>query len=615
MVSQVSSWEKEITTNRRHRMLHDRKRGSLAVYFTLGSILCTTIHLIVSAAKGASILVPRGLIDSMSGLFYISVFTVVVTVALILMQGKERPILLGINLSALTVILHGTVTFMEPIARFPTAWLHAGYTQYVMDHNDVLPDLGARFSWPGFFTATASIFSGAGETMPVEAIRWAPIFFCLAYLPPLLAISRSCLDSWQAAWVSLVIFSIINWVGQDYFAPQTWSFLLLLCIIAIILNWFSNGKNIILLRFGHGNATSTWQRLTSIFERQNIVSIPSKNGNKETIIILSCLMFLMAAMSMSHQLTPYVLAIQLGGLWIASRVRSVAFAFMMGLMALIWTSWGAFDFWAAHAEDMFGSVGRPADIIESTVADRSSGSSDHDSVIQLRMLYSLSVWLLAIFSVAWDAFKSKVVDLALVLLAFLPFSMLLLQDYGGEGMLRVFLYASPFMAMLLAKSLIGPPGLTKLSALVLVIVVTAVSPVFLVARYGNELFERVTVSEVALANCMYDTAPKGSTLGAVSPHLAWQFRGQGEYQHVSVNATSFDASTVKDLTEMFPPTSDSNYLIVTDPQIAFVERTLGAGNAWGGELREEISEDNRFSQVCSNDGGEVLKFTWKGGSR
>lgn len=250
---------------------------------------------------------------------------------------------------------------------------------------------------------------------------------------------------------------------------------------------------------------------------------------------------LAAALAASHQLTPYVLAMQLGALWMVGRLRSWTLPVLVGLMALLWTSWAAVDFWIGHLHGALAGMVR--------VARRIRGA-----------------------------------DLTVPALAAAPVALVFLQDYGGEVVLRVFLYSTPFIAILLAQLFVPGGELRRVSTLSLAVVLILAGPLFLVAKYGNESFERVTPSDVTLGTCLYDSAAPGTAIYAMSPHLTWQFTDVAEHSHISVNESTLDTPDVPALVQKLPADEES-YVVLSESQATYVERALGGPEGWFGEIR------------------------------
>ncbi|WP_322409861.1 hypothetical protein [Microbacterium invictum] len=557
-----------------------------------------------------------------TGLTIVAAGCLAIAFALVLRLPQQHPILLGSLVAVFAVVLHATVIVNEGYARFPTAWLHSGYTAHVMAHHDVLPSLGARFSWPAFFVVTAAALSPMGVGVPEEVLRWAPVFFVLACLPPVLVIARRCLGgvdlsphprrrrrvprpgAWRTPWLAVWLFPAVNWLGQDYFAPQSLAFLLGLSILALVLVLADRPPSYWRPRDGVvGRGSLLWPRRPRLPERE----IATGRAG-QALMLVGVFVVLCAAVAMGHQLTPFVVALQLGVLWYAGRLPWMLPVWIVGVTALIWVSWGASDFWIPFLNDVFGGVGNPVGNVAAGISARTGGSPDHQLVVAVRMGLAAAIVVAAAAGIVVEFVRERRVELSLPLLAAAPGILVFAQSYGGEGVLRVFLYASPFLAMLIAKLLPVGRRMPRRAVSLIVIATLAMVPPFLVARYGNAPFERVTPDEVALASCMYDTAPEGSTLLSVSPHLAWQFRDLADHRHLSANETAFDAETVADLERRVEDTPEPRFLIVTEPQLQFVVRSLGAPASWPSDLRAELASDPDLTPVCENPAGVVYRM-------
>ncbi|WP_446215624.1 hypothetical protein [Micromonospora sp. IBHARD004] len=102
-------------------------------------------------------------------------------------------------------------------------------------------------------------------------------------------------------------------------------------------------------------------------------------------------------------------------------------------------------------------------------------------------------------------------DLGLLTLAGAPFLLLAMQSYGGEILLRVYAFALPFMAILLAALLVPvwPARRRVLAALTAGSLSTVLIGAFFGARYGNEAFEQVRPADHRAVEWLYAHAPAG----------------------------------------------------------------------------------------------------------
>src|SRR5262249_53905772 len=137
------------------------------------SRLPTVVALLLVAAGLAAFLVALGethardvgdlgLVQAAPPSFWVGIGCVAVAFALGSCGTPVRPLVCVTALVALLVMLYGLATFSESLARFQTAWLHAGFIEYIGRTGRVLPNLDARYSWPGAFTFGAWADGAAG---------------------------------------------------------------------------------------------------------------------------------------------------------------------------------------------------------------------------------------------------------------------------------------------------------------------------------------------------------------------------------------------------------------------------------------------------------------------
>ncbi|MCD1144986.1 hypothetical protein LQU92_07015 [Kocuria sp. LUK] len=238
MQSTTNSTVNEVPQSVRRRGVPSK--GPAILVGTVVSVAAATSHFVVSAIVATGAFGPLKLIHSVPPTFYFSVAASVVALVALIRTDKEHTWMLGVNVVVLAVVLHGTAAALEGVAKFPTAWLHAGYTEWVMTTNKVATEAGACFSWPAFFTGAAAVFGGSSEGVPEPVLRWAPVYFQLAYLVPFHVIASRLFASWRTTWLASMFFSFTNWVGQDYFAPQAGAILLCLCVLATVLRSLVN---------------------------------------------------------------------------------------------------------------------------------------------------------------------------------------------------------------------------------------------------------------------------------------------------------------------------------------------------------------------------------------
>ncbi len=157
---------------------------------------------------------------------------------LTLSLNRPHPAFLVAQLVALVVCLHGVTSFVESEPRFPTAWQHLGFLDYIGRTGEVAPTLDARFNWPGFFAAVTFVARAVGISDPSVLLGPAPVVAELLYLLPFVVLMACIRANWRTKWFAAFLLIAANWVGQDYFSPQSLNFLIYLLVLAFVLTWF-----------------------------------------------------------------------------------------------------------------------------------------------------------------------------------------------------------------------------------------------------------------------------------------------------------------------------------------------------------------------------------------
>jgi len=521
-------------------------------------------------------------------------------------RSRMRPFVLGVHLVGLVVLLHGAPALLEREPRFPTAWLHVGFVGQLLQNHVAAGAVDARFNWPGFFGAAAAVTGAGGLDSALPLLRWAPVAMVLAYLLPLYVIGRQLTGSLPATWLGLWLFVLFNWVGQDYFAPQSLCFVLYLTAVAVLVCFFRQPSP----QSSRDPRTSWPSRLLVGIERFPFDGLADIVVGRRTRFGLVCILItIYSAVVMSHQLTPIMLTLSAGALVLVGRCRLTMLPIIGGVLTLLWISVGTTDYWVGHLATIFGGIGDVQAVVSNSVGERVGGSPGHLAVVKVRLAFTASVWALMGVS-AMVLWLRKRPPLTLFALGITPF-LTLVQNYGSEGVLRIFLFSSPFAALLLAQlatSLMDLKSVRMLTAVAAVLLL----PVFLLTRYGNESFEQVRSSEVSAMRLLYARAPQGSVFVSPASQVPWRFEEAVEQRYSRPSqAEDFmaaDPAAVRDPVETRPKGSGHIYLIVTRSQIDYGYEALGFPPGWFAKLRPMLNPSNGYHLQFRNKDAWIYEF-------
>ncbi|MFJ4004868.1 lipopolysaccharide biosynthesis protein [Streptomyces sp. NPDC090023] len=545
-------------------------------------------------------------LDGMGGLGLVSVLPLptlvgaglLVTVfAALLWPRREHRALLLLTLVATVVSLHALPAVIESAPRFPTAWQHLGFLDYIDRTGSTVPDLDARWSWPGFFAVLAFAAKACGVSDFTEVIRWWPTAIQLAYLAPMFLLTRSLRASWRARWTGVWLFALSGWVGQDYFSPQGFTYLLYLVFVAVLLVWF-RAPHMIWSRFRPGEAEV------------------EPTDRRQRVVLLMVLIGLFLACVPAHQLTPFVMLGVLAALVLLGRCELRGLPLLFAVVVAVWVGFMAEPYWSGHFDELFGGLGGVGGNVSTSVSGRiAGGSSTHKLVLYTRVLLAGSVLALACWG-WWRRRGHGYRERSLPVLAFVPFLGFGMQSYGGEMALRVFMFALPGAALLGALALFPRTGAKerrrgRASVAALLAGLLLIGG-FLVARWGNEPFERTRPGEVAAMDWVYAHDKPTvrllwlttDTVNDVTPALAWGARDMERVSYVPTLAPT-DPVLVSGLVKALKDAGPNSYLIVNESQVRYLELDAGYPAAWESRLTRTLDGRAELSKVLVNEDATV----------
>lgn len=496
----------------------------------------------------------------------------------------------------LIVLLFGIPPMVEVAPRFNVAWRHVGITDVLLRTGEIDPTIDAYFSWPGFFTLSALLTEVAGLASPLDVVSWAPVAFNLLYLPPLLLIFRGASQDSAVVWFAAWVFFVTNWIGQDYYSPQAYGYFVYVLIIGLLMRYYA------------AEARPMWPLPRGLFTApitMNRVQLsPTQRAG-----LLALILVMFAALVASHQLSPFAL---LGSVIILALIGRITVTGLPAAFTVVlgtWLSYMTVTYLSGHLADMVARIGSVDSTVAANLTDRFRGSPGHVAVLVARSMFSVALWSLAGVG-AVRLLLARRVDLTLPVLAAAPFTLILLQTYGGEMLLRVYLFALPFMSVLASIAVLGASRARswRRYAAGLAIGLVFVAG-FLVARYGNERMDMVTGDEIAGMQRLYDLAPLDAQLVAAHDNTFWKFRDYELYHYdvVTEQVLEGDVASIVGVMEERPGTP--GFLVLSRAQFAALQLSHSMeASAWD-DLKVRLSDRPRVEVVFENP--DVTIFSTK----
>jgi hypothetical protein len=570
-------------------------------------------------------------LSHMNGLGLLSVLphgavagVVILALAFVLGIALPRPHPLGLaaGLVALVICLDGVTAFIEPQPRFPTAFQIAGFIQYISSTGHATPGLAAYFSWPGFFALVSMVTGAAGTHGLLGLMRVWPMLIDLACLPPFFLIMRNLRIPWRAQWVAGFLFTVGNWVGQDYLSPQSFNYVLYLVFLAILVNWFTQPRLSANPHVIVSGLTRLHRRIFGILRPGELAPRPASTGQRA--FLLAVLIAIFAVSTVSHQLTPFYLVGAATALVLVRRSSLTGLPVLLGVILIGWVSFAAVDYWSGHMSNIFGGFGNLGGNLTSSVGGRLMGSTSvHLLTLHAREGVAAVIVGMAILGLLRRRRKGFD-DRVLIALFCMPILSIGLQSYGGEMALRIYLFLLPAACILAGCFFFADPkaGRANWRAIPVLALCAAILPVaFILVRYGNDAFEQIPTGEVAASNWIYSHDAQGARIQWLSssptidntPEMPWSYQDINKVLYLPVQAPLHPAN-VSGLVRGLRNSGPGTYLIATRTQETYLEQAAGYPAGWGSHFNQLMRAEPGVRVAFTNSAATVYTVGWPPGA-
>jgi hypothetical protein len=400
-------------------------------------------------------------------------------------------------------MLYGTAALVYSQGRYSWLYKTIGVVQYVNANGQLNRTIDIYQNWPGFFAFAAWFGKIAGVASPLAYAKWAQLVFELAALPLLYLAYDALSMTARQRWLALLLYTGTNWIGQDYFSPQGLGTLLSLGIMAITLRWLYVRKS----------------RTSPGVQAGKDRAGKSSPSVRYPVLLGVALLIIYFVLSFEHELSPYILAVQIGALAVARLVRprwlpvllvAIALGYLAPRFGYVNSTYGLLN----SIGNFFSNARPPA-------LQGGSVSTAQHAILRSQEALSLGMWFLAVVGVLLRRRAGRNVA-SLALLAFSPFITLAMLAYGQEGVLRVYLFSLPWTAALAALALVPFPSVSKLKAYGISKPAQALATALWVPRNGSSavddtvIFDRRAANGVRQATALAREAA-GAATGQASP--------------------------------------------------------------------------------------------------
>ncbi|MFH8615297.1 glycosyltransferase [Streptomyces sp. NPDC017979] len=505
----------------------------------------------------------------------------------------------------LLVMERATQAVVYPTPLYAWAWKHDAVIEHLIDAGRLqrgaeLGDMAVYDQWPGFFAVQAAVVELTGAEHALAFMAWWPLFSSLLLLLPLLLLFRTFTQDRRLIWTAVWIFCAANWVGQDYFSPQSTAFVLYLGVLAVALRR---------------------------------AEAPTPGRRARQVVWTALLIPLIAAIVVTHQLTPVMLVVSLAALCLMGRYRDWTLPIVLVLVFAAWNLTASLPYLREAVPDMIKTFGDLGSNLERGYGAVPTGTGALFASWSARLLSALVV-LLAAVGLVRGGKALRLRARPLLLLAAVPPLLAVANGYGSEMVFRVLMFMLPFLSFFAAAALLpkatapaaapAPAAADRWPRLATgfrygvapAVALTVLTVLFVPSYSGKDRLSYFRPDEVELVKDLLSTAPEGSLV--VAPHRNypaaydryWDVDHYWFLDDSKVHVDEIVAAPAKtlasDMSAVEPP--GEAYFLYTRGQVANSEMNGLLTGEQMADIEKDVAASPLFEKVASNDAGVVYRL-------
>lgn len=449
-----------------------------------------------------------GLVTLLPVTFFVALGLLAVSFTVFITRKEQTLAFALTHVGALIAFLHATPAILYGTPRYPFTYKHVGVAEYIQRHGSVDLGIDAYFNWPGFFAGSALLSDLAGLDSPLGLSTWGPVFMNVVIVIALAGLVHTISRDATIAWLAVWFFLLSNWVAQDYFAPQALGFALHLSLLAIFISFFGKRRWRFVPASGSTVASVDPDSQPGTWARE----LPPWLRVGGLCIILTTFAAIVAA----HQLTPFITLASTLALILLRLGRARFLPVVMIVVLATWFTYMTEPYLSGHLAELLMHLGRLFDninIASQVLTAPSNGelSSERALILGIRQWLTIFMAIIAILG-GIRRVRRGYVDWVAIVLLLMPASMIALQPYGGEIIMRIYLFSLPMLAWFAAAAVFpnGAEQRSRATGPVVLVLSIIMMTGMVFAYYGNESMNYVTEEELRVLEHLHSIAPTGA---------------------------------------------------------------------------------------------------------
>lgn len=409
----------------------------------------------------------------------------------------------GVGVAVPVVVLGGTIQLAQAITYgMPTvmaAARHIGVLEYIRQYGGTNPAADIFQTWSGLFGGGAWVADVAGIENAMLIAAWVPVLLAFATVIAVGVLASNWLPGVRRPWIAAFLTAMTGSLNTTYFSPQSVGILLSIVILVLATGPLRNT----VVTLADGSVGS---------------ALRARRTGLSRVIAIAGISIVLAV---THQISPYLTVAALVVLVVFKLVRPWWLPLVVLVPAVV------FAVLNGSVLDKFLSLGAVGKVLDN-VQPPSHDATVFAQPLVTRLAFDIPaavLVLIGLVALATVLLRRDRLHWALLVAGASPISLLVATNYGQEGIFRVVLFATPWIAML-AAALPSPAGhlawvgslvgrMMRPTAVQVAVAAAGVAVLVGVGAFGQTALDwnRVMTRSESAATQLYDkTAPKGSVM-------------------------------------------------------------------------------------------------------
>ncbi|MDH3293396.1 MAG: hypothetical protein OER95_03635 [Acidimicrobiia bacterium] len=426
------------------------------------------------------------------------------------------------------LLLHTAPQLVAENAGGTAAWNNVGLVRLVGETRGADAVVDGRLAWPGFFAALAAPLGDLGPEYVDLLLRLWPSAVTGAIAVLVAGLGRRAYPTHpMVGSLSALVYVLAAWTGHDHFSPDSLGLLLFVSLIA-------------LMESGPLRSRSAWSASVPLLSRF-AVSGGDRPASQATTVFVTLVVLGLAAVAADPVSTSFLLlALLMLGLY--GRAVAWRLLVLLGAVTVLWALVVADPVWSADGVGLSGIFADGLDKLGPATDQSGTPSPAHLLVDRVRLgLVAAALAMTALVAVAMAGERRRHLRPAtpLVPLTIVCLIGLAPTGVGMASITEVYAFALPFISVILGRLLagVGARNLPIAGA----VLALALSPALVLARFGDDSFQRSTDADRAAVEAGYAAADGDTLFVADNRHLPWRDQALAGNTFALVPASADDA--------------------------------------------------------------------------